>query len=134
VANRAKKLMKQSQGTYIDQVHFPARRPFMNRLQPGDWLITSIQNGRSADIWPPRQLLSIESYPRGKGKRRWTFQLEAPKSEESIALGTFRRRVGAVLRTGGSNLRTRPITDSFIAHAIHSLWTSAGRASSKQSL
>jgi hypothetical protein len=127
---RARKMRHKREGTYVDQVHFPVRHPFMMRLHPGDWLITSIQSGRSAEIWPPRQLLSIEAYPRGRGKRRWTLQLEAPDAEQSLSLGEFRKRTARILPSSRSpNLRTRPIFDRAKAQLIHSLWTSTGRVS-----
>ncbi len=129
---RARKLLHRRDGTYIDQVHFPTRSGFMTRLHAGDWIVTSIQSGRSADIWPPRQLLSIESYPRGSGKRRWVLQLEAPNAEQAIPLGEFRKRTSGILpKSRSANLRTRPIFERSKAQAIHSLWTSAGRVSKR---
>lgn len=131
-AERAKKLLRSASGTFVDQITFDNRIPVLRRLKSDSWVITAVKTARGAEIWPPRQLLSIDSYSRARGKRRWLLHFEAPNAEQAIPLGEFRRRTSGILPNSRSaNLRTRPIFEGAKAQAIHSLWTSAGRVSKR---
>lgn len=131
---RAKRLRRRPTKTYVDQVHYPQRFAFMRRMRKGDWALNCIRDGADVDVWPPEQLLSIESYPRGNGRRRWTMQFEAAKRAQSMRLTQFRRKTHDVLPWGeGVRVPTRAVYDAAVADAILRLWTDSGRLSSRRS-
>jgi hypothetical protein len=117
----------------VDQIHYPWLLRFIKRLKPGDWAVECVREGKKAKVWPPRQLLSVESYPRGHGRRRWVLQLEAPDAEETLSLTRFRRNAPKRLKLpAGRTLHTKPIHDGSVADAIMRLWTPAGRVAQKR--
>jgi len=127
---RAGALRHKRDGTYVDQVHYPRRNGIVNQLRPGDWVVESIRDRRTSDVLPPRQLLSVESYSRGRGKRRWTLQFEAPNADEALTLAQFRRRTRDIVKVvGRRTMRTQPIRSVSAADAIMRLWTPNGRVS-----
>jgi len=127
---RAEKMRRRPAQTEVDQVNYPSRLRLMSAMKPGDWVITCIRDSRGADVWPPQQLLSIESYPRQLGKRRWVMQFEAPRSRASIRLTQFQRGVrGIVKQAPWNGRRTRPIRNDRLADSIVRLWTQAGKPS-----
>jgi len=129
---RAERLQRRPESTYVDQLFYPNHSRLIDGLKRGDWAVTGMREKNTITVWPPRQLLSIENYARGAGKQRWTLQLEAPNSEQSLTLSDFRRKMKGIVTLSGRALRTSPIYDVRIADAILRLWTPAGRVSNKR--
>src|SRR5206468_3465571 len=98
VEARATKLKRARSGTYIDVLHFPTRPSLADKLRPGDWAIPCIRDGDHGEVCPPRQFLAVASYPRGKGRRRWLLNFEAPETEECLSFASFGRKATSVLK------------------------------------
>lgn len=125
---QVKRLIKAGRNSDTDYVWWPSRPAFADLLRPGDWIVQAIrhEDGR-VRVSPPGQFLKLNSYARGKGKRRYLFHLEVPRRIVTVPWHSFRRAVG---RESGLALttkpRTRPIREHAAADAILRLWTSTG--------
>lgn len=130
--DRAAEVRSEPERTDVEQVHFASKVRMLSEMKRGDWAITCVRDGAGADVWPPQQLLSVESYSRGGGKRRWVMQFETPKSRVSIRL----RRLQHMLRHSAtavnwSGHRTKAIHDAEIADTFLRFWTRGGRPSAQ---
>lgn len=130
---RAAALRRRSRGTDVNQVHYSAKTLLMSAMRPGDWAVTCIHDARGAHVWPPQQLLSIESYPRGHGRRRWVFQFEALKNGQHIGLRRFQKAVRRALDGQWSGRRSKAIRSGQSADAILRLWDQSGQPSRRRS-
>jgi hypothetical protein len=127
---RAKGKRERPGRSQIDQIHYPTKLGLMQTMKAGDWAITCIGNSRGSEVWPPQQLLSVESYARGHGRRRWVMQFEAPSGREHVGLRRFQRAFRAAVEEAPWNgRRTKPVRDEHVADAILRLWTRDGKPS-----
>lgn len=116
--------------TEIDQVHFQKRPALAAKLRLGDWAIVCLRHEDGIDVWPPQQFLSVASYPRGQGRRRWLLQFEAPSDGQPLKLPAFARIAARALGVPAKVVaRTRPVRDIGAADALMRLWTTRGRVS-----
>jgi hypothetical protein len=133
--DRAVPARQQPERTYVDQLRYSDKVSWMTDIKTGHWVIPCVREGRGAEVWPPQQLLSIESYKRysrGRDRRRWVLQFEAPRRGAPVRLRQFQRAIRrAAPSAGWGGVRTKPIYDSEVADAMLRLWTQTGKPSAK---
>ena len=122
---RAEKLVRNRMRFTTTDFHWSHKPRMADVLEMGDWIIQILKRGDRNYVYPPGQLLLIDSYPRGAGRRRWVFRLEVPKRGQVVPWAKFQR--AARLKQP----RTQPIGDLQAADALLGLWTPSGRLSSR---
>ena len=128
---KAKKLVKDAEGSKMENFFWPSRPRMANELELGDWIIQVVKHtDDTVVVHPPARLLLVDSYVRDRksGKERYVFHLELPKRGETMDWNKFRRTAKAVLKTELAR-RTKPVRDADSADAFLRLWTAAGRVS-----
>lgn len=126
---RAEKKLREPIRTEVDFIHYPEPIRSFDMLRVGDWVVPCLEDEtKRRYVWAPEQFLGLESYPRGRGKRRYLLMLEKARSAKQVTLGEFRKRIRTKLPALDSNRpRTRPIANDTDADFILRLWTPAGR-------
>jgi len=126
---RAKEQLKKSKGTSVDTNHYPKWAARLSHLRIGDWIINCIRDSDgNRHVYAPQQVLGLENYPRGQGKKRYLLLSEAPDAGQAMTLASFRRRVRSLIPELDSDCpRTRPIANAVDADAILRIWTPGGR-------
>jgi hypothetical protein len=124
--SRAKKKLRDPDRTEVSTTHYAQPIAFLKRLRQGDWVITEINFKGGSDVSPPASVLAVDSYPRGKGKRRYLLLTETPQSAETIS-GTKFRNLARKIDKRLVARRTQPVANDESADAILRLWTPAGR-------
>lgn len=132
--NRAAKKLRKPKGTYVNYSHYAAKPRYFSDIRIGDWVVACIADSDGQrDVHPPEQVIGQDSYPRGKGKRRYLLLSEAPDQGQVMRLSQFRRRIRSMLPKLDTNQpRTAPITDGDAADFILGLWTATGRVATKR--
>jgi hypothetical protein len=130
---KAEKLIRDSDRCETDSFHWSRKPKMADYLEIGDWLVQVIRyKDQTTVVHPPGQLLLLDNYARGAGKKRWVFHLEVPKRGQMIDWKKFRQRARSALGTNAQPTpRTRPITDVRAADSILSMWTPGGRLARK---
>jgi hypothetical protein len=106
--------------------HWTHKTRLTTELEPGDWIIqvTRWRDGR-VEASAPARFLFMRRHPRGEGKHRYVYHLEAPRSGQRLRWLRFRRFASPFSENAVP--RTRPIRDTQNADVLLSLWTSSGR-------
>ena len=130
--DRARKLLKREKGTYVDQFRYPSKKRFMQHIRRSDWIVSCISEDKKKQVYPPEQILNLDSYPRGHGKRRYLIHTEACNNGEPMGLNMFRKKIRRIVPAlGKDSPRTQPIENTDDADAILRLWTPMGRIARK---
>ena len=120
----------------VEEIFYPAKERYFSSLRPGqDWLVSCARDadkGRSY-VDAPARLLAVDSYSRGRGKRRWLLLTEEAANAERMPLRSFRARVRKVVpQLDRESPRTRAIEDEEHADSILRLWTPSGKAAKRR--
>lgn len=129
---KAEKLVKAPGRSKTESFHWSYKPKIADELELGDWIIqTMTRKDKSIVVYPPGQLLLVDSYVRNPKKRRerWVFHIEMPKRPEAFSWREFEKAAKPIL--DGARLkkpRTMPIRDVQTADGFLALWTPSGRA------
>ncbi len=114
--------------TEVDYSHYSRKMRFFEDVRVGDWLVVCIRDGATYDAYPPAQFLGVESYSRGRGKRRYMLLRETPTAKRFVSWARVRRGLPSAVRdTLPKKPRTMPMTSDDDADAVLRLWTERGR-------
>jgi hypothetical protein len=130
---KAEALVKDRVHSTTDSFHWSYKPKMASELEFGDWIIQIVTyKDKSILVYPPGQLLYIDHYLRDpkRGRERWLFHLEVPKSGETMTWKRFSRVTKSFFDSSApSKPRTKPIRDIQVADGLHCLWTPGGRVS-----
>lgn len=123
VTRKAEKRLRDYERCEVGYSHYARRLGFFDRLRVGDQLIICIRSERGFDVYPPARCLGVESYPRGRGKRRYLVLRESPSNAETVSWAVLRR---SLPRSGPLSSWPKPKTSAIVdeaeADAILRLW------------
>jgi hypothetical protein len=113
---------------YLDEIHYTLKPKWSERLRTGDLIVDCVREGPGRlVVSAPARHLGLESYSRGRGRRRYLIILKRPNRSQEISLTEFRRRVGhSATRRGKTFRRTSPVSNILVADSIRSIWTPSG--------
>ena len=129
IEKRAAKELRKAKGTRVDFTHYPRKPVYFSHIRAGDWIVLCIaDSGSKRFVHAPQQVLGMESYPRGDGKKRYLLLSEAPDNGQEITLAQFRPRVRRLVpKLDTERPRTMAIESIESADAILKFWTAGGR-------
>jgi len=133
---RAGSLLKSADRTEVDCIHYRANgRVYLQHVRIGDWVVECFRDKNGCrQIWPPAQVLGVESYATKIGGARSLLMLEMQTKGEPMPFSQFRRRVKSLVpELDKDSPRARPITDIGKADLILTMWTRSGRISKRRS-
>jgi hypothetical protein len=127
-ARKRKKLALSS----VEEIHYASKPKWVDNLRVGDLVVDCVREGAGSVVSSPARFLGLESYPRGRGRRRYLVMLERLRGSQEVSLTEFHRRIKASLPAGQKVFRrTRAVADILVADTIRSVWTPSGTLSRK---
>ncbi len=128
---KAKELLKAAQRSKTSSFHWPYKPKMADELEAGDWIIQVLKRrDNSIVVYPPGQLLLVDSYIRDRKKKRgrWVFHVEMPIRSQTLVWRRFQRAAVRFLKNIAlAKPHTMPIRDVQAADSFLSMWTAGGR-------
>lgn len=133
IESQAKKRLIKLNGTTIEYTNYPAKTQYLANIRIGDWVVECIEEAdKKRYVSAPSQVIGLESYPRGQGKRRYLLLREESKIAQEMPLKKFQRFICKIApRLAIEKPRTSAIKNTEVADAIFSIWTASGRIAKK---
>ena len=131
-ARKAERLIRDKQHSMLENFHWPSKPKMADELEFGDWVIQAIRDGsQRISVYPPGRFLNMDSWDRGKGKKRFVFHLEVPRWGQRIPWSKFKRFLKSILKRALAMPRTMAVRDINAADRLLGLWSESGRFSGR---
>ena len=133
IKRQAKSRLTKPNGTGVESTHYHSKTRYLENIRIGDWIVECVDEpNKKQYVSPPSQVIGLESYSRGQGKRRYLLLKEVSKTAQEMPLKRFQKLIGKIApNLAIERPRTSAITNTEVADAILSIWTPSGLISKK---
>jgi hypothetical protein len=133
IESQAENRLTKSNGTSVESTHYHSKTRYLENIRVGDWVVECVaEPNKKRFVSAPSQVIGLESYPRGQGKKRYLLLREESNKAQEMPLERFQSLIGKIAPSLASErLRTSAITSTEVADAILSIWTPSGRIAKK---
>ena len=133
IEQRHEKKLKRPEQTEITWIRYGRLTKFLRQIRVGDWIVDCMKDGRGRYVGTPKQMLGLDEWVSGRGKRYTLMILEVASDGESMSLSEFRKKVASIQpELNRPNPRTKPIKDNDRADSILRMWTATGKVARRR--
>ena len=134
IESQSKRLLNRPKGTSVSHTSYPSKSKYLKNIRIGDWVVECIaEPNKKRFVSAPSQVIGLESYPRGHGKRRYLLLREESNTAQEMPLKKFQSLICKIVpNLAIKRPKTTPITNTEMADAILSIWTPSGRIAKKR--